>query len=129
MRIVLPISNGRVSSTLVLCQGFRFYEDDHGKIKNSFYVPLEGNSIEDAIALIERYGVDALITGHLSPMEREEVAMAGILLYSGVSGDADQAALDFLSDAIVFDPNNTCNACGHGHACSMDCASCELAKK
>ena len=37
---------------------------------------------------------------------------------------ADAAALQFLSGTVVFDPANTCNACGHGHTCSMDCAVC-----
>ena len=59
-------------------------------------------------------------------MHRREAGAAGIMLFPDAAGSADKAALAFLSGTVVFDPNNACNACGHGHSCSMDCKSCSL---
>ena len=54
-----------------------------------------------------------------APTLRTAVGMAGIMLFPGYSGKADDAALRFLSGSIVSDPNNHCNACGFKGACSL----------
>ena len=41
------------------------------------------------------------------------------MLFPGVSGKADDAALGFLSGSVISDPNNHCNACGFKGACSL----------
>ena len=68
-----------------------------------FLEPMEENSTDAAVGLLERYGID----------------MAGIMLFPGYSGKADDAALRFLSGSVVSDPNNHCNACGFKGACSL----------
>lgn len=68
---------------------------------------------------MERYGIDALLCGTIDDTERTAVGMAGIMLFPGYSGKADDAALRFLSGSVVSDPNNHCNACGFKGACSL----------
>lgn len=126
MRIAIPVSGDNVASPLGEAESFRFYEDDHGKIVRQFAVPLAARGLANAVALLEQYGIDALVSGAVSDEERHEVAAAGIMLFPSAAERADEAALAFLSGAIAFDPANTCNACGHGHACSMDCGSCQI---
>ena len=122
MRIAIPVCGDSVSASLGACEAFRFYEDDHGKIIRQFLVPMEGSGTEAALALLERYGVDALVCGPVGDEERRMVAMSGILLSAGAEGTADAAALAYLGATIAFDPANPCDACGHGHSCSMSCA-------
>ena len=125
MRIAIPVlKDNSVSKALASCTAFKFYEDDHGKIMRQFLADFDGSGTEAAIRLLERYGIDALICDNPSAEERLSVGGAGIMLFPGAGGDADAAALQFLSGTIAFDPANTCNACGHGHTCSMDCAAC-----
>ncbi len=125
MRIALPVRrDNTVSAALGNCEAFKFYEDDHGRIVRQYAVPFDGGGTAAALALLERYGIDALICGEVSGEDRLAVGAAGIMLFPGSSGDADAAALQFLGGAIAFDPDNGCDACGHGHACSMDCESC-----
>ena len=48
------------------------------------------------------------------------LAAAGIKLYGGVSGEADQAVEDLLRDKLEFNPDIQCNHHGHhgeGHSC------------
>ena len=90
MRIAIPVAGETVASPLGDAEGFRFYEDDHGRIVRQFLVPMEERSTKAAIDLLERYGIEA-----------------------------DEAALRFLSGSIVSDPNNHCNACGFKGACSL----------
>lgn len=126
MRIAIPVARDEVFAPLGGAEAFHFYEDDHGKIVRQFLVPMETSGTAAAIELLEHYGIDALICGKVSEEERREAGAAGIMLFPDAAGSADKAALAFLSGTVVFDPNNACNACGHGHSCSMDCKSCSL---
>ena len=107
MRIAIPVVSGEVFSPLANAEAFHFYEDDHGKIVREFLEPMEEN------------GIDALLCGTIDDTERTAVGMAGIMLFPGYSGKADDAALRFLSGSVVSDPNNHCNACGFKGACSL----------
>lgn len=126
MRIAIPVDRDSVSASLGACSAFRFYEDDHGRIVRQFSAPMEQSGTDAAITLLECYGIDALICGDISDPERRAVSAAGIMLFPAASATPDEAALRFLGGAIAFDENNTCNACGHGHSCSIDCQSCRI---
>ena len=119
MRIAIPVAGETVASPLGDAEGFRFYEDDHGRIVRQFLVPMEERGAKAAIDLLERYGIDALLCGTIDDTERTAVGMAGIMFFPGYSGKADDAALRFLSGSVVSDPNNHCNACGFKGACSL----------
>ena len=119
MRIAIPVAGEEVSSPLAAAEAFHFYEDDHGKIVREFLEPMEERGIDAAVGLLERYGIDALLCGAIDDAERTAVGMAGIMLFPGYSGKADDAALRFLSGRVVSDPNNHCSACGFKGACSL----------
>lgn len=121
MRIAIPVAGGEVSASFGACEGFRFYEDDHGKIVRQYYAPMESSGADAALAVLERYGVDVLLCGALNAEEKKMLALSGLLISSDTSGAADEAALRYLGGAIAFDPANTCDYCGHKHECSMEC--------
>ena len=70
MRIAIPVAGETVASPLGDAEGFRFYEDDHGRIVRQFLVPMEERSTKAAIDLLERYGIDALLCGTIDENER-----------------------------------------------------------
>ena len=119
MRIAVPVQGGQTADSLCRSEGFHFFEDDHGRIVRSFFVPRAGGSSADAIAQLEQYGVDALVCGALPGDERLETAREGIMLFPTFSGAPEEAALAFLGGAVARDPNNHCNACGFQSACSL----------
>lgn len=119
MRIAVPVLNGAVAASPAVSEGFRFFEDDHGKLVRSFFVARESESVEAAVEQLEQYGVDALLCGMPSDEEKLALATAGIMLFPYYSGDAEQAVLAFLGGAIARDPNNKCNACGFQSSCSL----------
>jgi len=121
MRIAIPSLGEMVAPSVASCDSLRFHEDDHGKIVRRYRVDIRGGA-EEALRLLEQNSADVMVCPALSDEERALFAAAGILLSQDAAGSADDAALTFLQGAIAFDPANTCNACGHGHECSMDCA-------
>ena len=119
MRIAIPVRGNEVFSPMGEAEAFHFYEDDHGRITRQFLVPMEKAGLDSALELLEQYGIDALICGAVSDEERHAVGTAGVMLFPGVSGKADDAALGFLSGSVISNPNNHCNACGFKGACSL----------
>ncbi len=119
MRIAIPVRGDEVFSPMGEAEAFHFYEDDHGRITHQFLVPMEKAGLDSALELLEQYGIDALICGAVSDEEHHAVGTAGVMLFPGASGKADDAALGFLSGSVISDPNNHCNACGFKGACSL----------
>ena len=113
MRIAVPVQGGQTAASLAGCEGFWFFEDDHGRIVRRFFVALErpGN-VSAAVAQLEQYGVDALLCGDLPGEEKLEAAREGIMLFPTFSGPPEEAALTFLSGAVAHDPNSKCSICG-----------------
>lgn len=117
MRIAVPIAGDGAVGTLADSGAVRFYEDDHGAVTRRFTVDAQAG--ETPRAIIERHGVDVLLCGALTEAERRELAEAGLLLSPGASGDADSAVRAYLGGAVVCDPGNDCNYCGHKNRCAL----------
>lgn len=126
MRIAIPISDGSFAPSLGGAVGFRFYEDDHGSITRQFYEPMEAHGTDAAIALLERYSIDALVCPDASEDEKRAVSAAGMILFPTLALTPDAAAAAFLSGSVVSDPNNTCTACRHRAECASGGGSCSL---
>ena len=56
---------------------------------------------------------DTLICGGIGGPAQETLKNAGIRLYGGVSGSADEAALALLSGTLSYDPDVQCGCHGH----------------
>lgn len=118
MRVAVPVRGERVSETLGGCEAVNLYEDDHGRIEGKLRVAVEGGAAA-AAALLERRGVDVLLCAPLTAEERELLGFPGYLIAEGASGEADVAALRYLDAAVVSDPDNRCNRCGHRRECAF----------
>ena len=75
---------------------------------------------------MKNLGVEALICGGIGGGARVALAQAGIDLYPGASGNADEAVDAFLKGSLDYDPDTMCNhhheggehSChGHGGTC------------
>ena len=86
-----------------------------------------GGSGHEALAVfLKNLGVKVLICGGIGGGARTALSQAGIELYPGASGDADQAVEALLNGSLDYDPNTMCshhheggehNCHGHGHSC------------
>lgn len=67
------------------------------------------------MGFLTQHGVDALICGGIGGGAQTALAQAGIRLYGGVSGSADEAAAALAAGQLTFDPNVHCTHHEHEH--------------
>ncbi|MCR5826307.1 MAG: hypothetical protein K6G54_07055 [Oscillospiraceae bacterium] len=116
MRIAVPIDPDGQCSDTEHCTALRFYEDDHGRVVRR---TTETVAPGQTLARLERLGVDVLLCRPLPQARRAALAALGMLLSDTAEGPADDALRAFLGAAVVCDPTNDCNYCGHRDACAM----------
>ena len=62
-------------------------------------------------------GVDVLICGGIGGGAQSALATAGIKLYGGVSGAADEAVEAYLAGKLDYNPDVRCSHHEHEHSC------------
>ena len=96
---------------------FKVYQVDDGKVVSSLVVDTNGFGHGALAGFLFNNGIDILICGGIGAGAQMALAQAGIKLYGGVSGDADEAVEAFLAGALDYNPNVRCNHHGEGHTC------------
>ena len=126
MKIAVTYENGQVFQHFGHTEEFKVYDTEDKKILSSQVVGTGGSGHEALAVFLKNLGVEVLICGGIGGGARTALAQAGIELYPGASGDADQAVEALLSGSLVYDPNTVCshhheggehNCHGHGHSC------------
>ena len=128
MKIAVTYENGNVFQHFGHTAQFKIYEVEDGKILCSRILDTNGSGHGALASLLGQNGIQALICGGIGGGARYALAEAGIAIYGGVSGDADEAVELFLCNALNFNPNARCSHHDHhhgeGHACgSHGCGS------
>lgn len=92
---------------------------------------IQGASSHGALSgLLSALNVDTLICGGIGAGAQTALAEAGIRLYGGVSGSADEAVDKLLAGNLVFNPDVHCDHHveghnhGNGHGCREDKYGC-----
>ena len=82
----------------------------------------EIEAVQDSIkSQMDAQGVDTLLCGGIGGGAKTALAQAGIQLYGGVTGSADQAVADLLAGKLVFLPDVLCTHHGEGHGEGLSC--------
>ena len=126
MKIAVTYEDGNVFQHFGHTAQFKLYEAENGKILSSQIVDTNGSGHGALAGLLASLGVDVLICGGIGGGARYALMEAGIAIYGGVAGDADEAVELFLNKALDYDPCAQCSHHDHGesHTCgSHGCGS------
>ena len=130
MRIAVTYENGQIFQHFGHTETFKVYEVEEGKIVSSEVVDTNGSGHGALAGVLLALNAEVLICGGIGMGAQMALAEAGIKLYGGVSGDADQAVEAYLAGTLAFNPNVQCNhheehhhhdggcgthSCGSGH--------------
>ena len=128
MRIAVTYEDGQIFQHFGHTQQFKLYDVEEGKIVSSQVVDTNGSGHGALAGVLGALNADALICGGIGGAQAA-LAAAGIRLYGGVSGSADQAAQALAAGALDYDPQVKCShhgehhhegSCGH-HGCGGGC--------
>ena len=115
MKIAVTYENGQIFQHFGHTEQFKIYEVKDGQIANTQVVDTNGSGHGALAGLLSTLDVDVLICGGIGGGAQMALGQAGIKLYGGVSGDADQAVEALLNDTLDFNPDVKCNHHDHQH--------------
>ena len=123
MKIAVTYENGQIFQHFGHTENFKIY-DVLGKDIISSEVVSSGGSGHGALAgMLKELNVAVLICGGIGGGAQAALAEAGIMLYGGVSGNADDAVKALLEGTLAFNPNVQCNHHGHEHGEGHTCGN------
>jgi len=116
MKIAVTYENGMVFQHFGHTEQFKLYTVEDGKIVGEQVVSTNGSGHGALAGFLQTAGVDTLICGGIGSGAQEALRSAGIKLYGGVSGVADEAVAALLNGTLGFDPNVHCDHHDHEHS-------------
>ena len=121
MKIAVTYADGMIYQHFGHTQQFKIYEVENGAVITSEVIDTNGSGHGALAGLLSVLNVNALICGGIGGGAQMALAEAGIALYGGCMGDADEAVTDLLAGNLRFNPNVRCNHHDHhgeGHNCA-----------
>ena len=122
-RIAVTHENGEVFQHFGHTKEFKIYTVEDGKVLEAQIVPTLGSGHSLLADFLLVNGVTLLICGGIGGGARYALMEAGIAIFGGVTGDADEAVELFLNNALNFDPNARCSHHDHHHGEGHTCGS------
>lgn len=117
MIIAVAYSNGNVYQHFGHTAQFQIYRAENGRLVENRCVDTAGTGHGALAQWLKDMGVDILICGGIGSAAREALDAAGIRVFGGVKGDADEAVELFLAGVLPYDPCARCTAHEGGHGC------------
>lgn len=121
MKIAVTYENGEIYQHFGHTQQFKVYQVADGQVVSSEVVDTNGSGHGALAGFLMTQGVDTLICGGIGGGAKAALANAGIKLYGGVSGSADEAVSAFLAGNLGYDPNAHCDHHDHQHGEGHTC--------
>lgn len=119
MRIAVTYENGQIFQHFGHTEQFKVYDLEDNKIVNTQVVDTNGQGHGALAGFLNSADIDVLICGGLGGGAQAALAAAGIKLFGGVSGDADEAVKAYLEGNLTYNPDVHCTHHDHedGHSC------------
>lgn len=131
MKIAVTFKNGDIFPHFGHTEQFKIYEIADNRVVNEQMVTTNGVGHGALAKLLSGLQVEAVICGGIGGGAQTALAEAGIRLYGGVSGKADEAVAALLAGNLAFNPNVHCEhgehtGCRHGegHHCQENKHGC-----
>ncbi len=115
MRIAVTFENGNVFQHFGHTEQFKLYDITDKQIVKEQIIDTNGSGHGALAGFLTDMNVDTLLCGGIGSGAQTALAEAGIQLYGGVSGNADEAVNAFLDGRLSYNPNVHCDHHGHAH--------------
>lgn len=109
MRIAVTYENGEIFQHFGHTEQFKIYDVEDGKVVSSQIIDTNGSGHGALAGLLASGNVDVLVCGGIGGGAQIALAEAGIKLYGGVSGSADEAVAALLAGNLDYNPDVHCS--------------------
>ncbi len=121
MKIAVTYGDGLVFQHFGHTPAFKIYDIQSDRVTAEAVVETNGTGHGALAGFLQEQGVDTLICGGIGGGARNALANAGITVYGGVHGDADDAVTALLAGELNWNPCASCSHHGEGHSCGQKC--------
>ena len=124
MIIAVPFDHGTIFQHFGRSEQFKLYTVDRDAVCSAQVLDTQGQGHGALAGFLSALHVDVLICGGIGPGAQMALAQAGIRLFSGVTGSADQAVASLIAGTLACSPAADCAHSGHGcgsHSCRGAC--------
>lgn len=115
MKIAVPYENGQVFQHFGHTSQMKIYDAEDGQVVREQVADTAGSGHGALAGFLSGLQVDVLICGGIGAGAQEALAQAGIELYGGVTGAADEAVRAFLAGRLDYQADVQCSHHDHGH--------------
>jgi predicted Fe-Mo cluster-binding NifX family protein len=123
MKIAVTYENGEIFQHFGHTEQFKIYKIEDGKVVSSEVVSTMGSGHGALAGFLKEQGVDTLICGGIGGGAKIALEEAGITLYGGVCGNADQSIEELLENKLNYNADTTCS---HHHDEEHSCGEHKL---
>ena len=113
MRIAVTYANGNIFQHFGHSSQFKIYDIENNEIVNQQVIDTNGQGHGALATLLNGNQVDVLICGGIGGGAQNALAQAGIKLFGGVTGSADEAVKAYLAGTLKYTANATCSMIGN----------------
>ena len=115
MKIAVTYENGEIFQHFGHTKQFKVYEVENGEIVKAEVMDSNGSGHGALAGLLSEAGIEVLICGGIGGGAQMALAEAGIKLYGGVSGNADEAVNALINRTLGYNPKVRCDHHDHEH--------------
>ena len=126
MKAAVTYEDGNIFQHFGRTEQFKLYDVEDGAIVSEEILDTNGTGHGALAGLLREAGVEVLVCGGIGMGAQNALQSAGIRLYPGVSGSADEAVKALVNGTLRYDPETHRGHHGHGgeHTCgSHGCGS------
>ena len=122
MKIAVAYENGNVFEHFGHSRQFKIYETDGQNIVKEEVIESEGSGHSAMAGLLAGLDINAVICGGIGGGAANALGEAGIEVYSGVSGNADEALEAYLNGELISEGVNCSH---HSHEEEQNCGAAD----
>ena len=115
MRIAVTYDEGNIFQHFGRTELFKIYDVNNGDIISSEVISTNGSGHGALAGFLGLNNIDIVICGGIGGGAQSALAEAGIKLYGGVEGSADEAVTAYISGNLSYNPNIQCGHHNHEH--------------
>ena len=123
MRIAVTYENGEVFQHFGHATHFKIYDSDGEKITAQTVISTNGSGHSALSSVLKQIRTNVLICGGIGMGAQMALEEAGIKLYGGVRGSADEAVRALTAGTLDYNAEANCDHHGHDHHHGGECGS------